>query len=233
MNVGDSGEGDARQAALSRFDFLSRGYYGKQAEKLLDILKSLIPHDAYVLDAGCGVGYYAAVLADYFKHVSGIDLSKYAVNCAAKSFPRHQKQFFVTGSVFNLPFHDGSLDCVVSVFAPCATPEFSRVLKPGGYIVVVGAGEDHLMGLKRVLYDNPYLNTPRKDLPGAGDGYALINKTVCKTDITVESREMIDALFSMTPYYWRTSPSDREKLSGLCELQTPVCFDYYVYKKLS
>jgi 23S rRNA (guanine745-N1)-methyltransferase len=44
-------------------------------------------------------------------------------------------------------------------------------------------------------------------------------------------REHIDALFSMTPYYWRTSEGDKHKLSSLGTLTTQIEFEINVYKK--
>jgi hypothetical protein len=38
-------------------------------------------------------------------------------------------------------------------------------------------------------------------------------------------------LFSMTPYYWRTSEHDRAKLESLDTLKTTVDFDIYIYQK--
>ena len=35
----------------------------------------------------------------------------------------------------------------------------------------------------------------------------------------------------MTPYYWRTSEADKEKLLGVESLKTEVEFEIYVYKK--
>ena len=43
--------------------------------------------------------------------------------------------------------------------------------------------------------------------------------------------EVIDALFSMTPYYWRTREQDRAKLKGLDRLQTVYDFDIFLYRK--
>ena len=42
---------------------------------------------------------------------------------------------------------------------------------------------------------------------------------------------MIDALFSMTPYYWRTSEKDRAKLDALEQLTTELDFDIFVFRK--
>jgi 23S rRNA (guanine745-N1)-methyltransferase len=51
-------------------------------------------------------------------------------------------------SIFALPVQNASLDAVTNLFAPCAEEEFLRVLKPNGHLLLVGAGERHLMGLK-------------------------------------------------------------------------------------
>ena len=50
-------------------------------------------------------------------------------------------------------------------------------------------------------------------------------------EITVQGAEQIDALFSMTPYYWRTSETDRAKLNGLTSLATAYDFDILLYRK--
>ena len=60
---------------------------------------------------------------------------------------------------------------------------------------------------------------------------ALVAKDQLEYSITVESSEQIAALFSMTPYYWRTSEGDREKLSGLSSLTTDLDFDIYLFRK--
>ena len=122
----------------------------------------------------------------------------------------------------------GVADAVVNIFAPCAEGEYSRVLKDGGYLFVVGAGSEHLMGLKRAIYDNVYENGERADLPVSME---RVDTVISRHDIVVEGREDIDALFSMTPYYWRTSEADREKLSRLSRLETAIEFEINVYRK--
>lgn len=103
-----------------------------------------------------------------------------------------------------------------------------RVLKPGGHLLLVGAGERHLMGLKEVLYENPYENPGRADLPKSMEQIAVQR---LHYEITVSSAELIEALFSMTPYYWRTSPRDRQKLSKIETLCTEVDFDVFLFRK--
>jgi 23S rRNA (guanine745-N1)-methyltransferase len=130
--------------------------------------------------------------------------------------------------VFELPLRDASVDCVTSVFAPCAEEEFCRVLCPGGVLIVVGAGERHLMGLKRAIYDDIYENAGRADLP---QGMVLLEEYTVEREIEVTGEEQIAHLFSMTPYYWRTSRADADKLRGLQSLTTTVAFDFKIYQK--
>ena len=49
--------------------------------------------------------------------------------------------------------------------------------------------------------------------------------------ITVNGRENIEALFSMTPYYWKTDVEGGERLRALDVLETEIKFDFLVYRK--
>ena len=84
------------------------------------------------------------------------------------------------------------------------------------------------MGLKELLYENPYHNPGRSDLP---QNMTLVEKHRIYTTVTIDGQESIQALFSMTPYYWRTSPKDREKLTQVDSLTTEIDFDLFLYRK--
>lgn len=224
-----SGGGDSREAVRARTAFLSAGYYEVAAEALCELLGRHTPA-GLVVDAGCGEGYYTNRIARTGKYaVCGFDLSRDAVDVAAKAARREQNGArYAVASVFELPLFDASADAVVNIFAPCAEAEFCRVLKTGGVMVLMGAGERHLLGLKRALYDETYENAERADLP---KNMRLAEHLTVRGEITVQGAEQIDHLFSMTPYYWRTSPADRQKLEALQELTTEIEFDLRVYIK--
>lgn len=220
------GEGDLRDAINARRLFLSAGYYKPLCDKISQILTTLGVES--VLDAGCGEGYYTNRFAPT-RTVLGIDLSRAGIDAAAKSAKQNATgAAFAVGSIFSLPVADGACDAVTNLFAPCCESEFWRVLKPDGHLILVGAGERHLMGLKQVLYENPYLNPGRADLPTK---MREIDHERLTYTVTVAGREAIDALFSMTPYYWRTSEADRAKLDNIQSLQTELDFDIYTYQK--
>lgn len=225
-----SGGGDAKEAVRSRTAFLSAGYYSVAADTLCRLTNAYVG-EGLIVDAGCGEGYYTNRIAAEGENygVCGFDLSRDAVEAGAKAARRQglTTQFGVA-SLFELPLASESVDAVVNIFAPCAEAEFCRVLKKGGVFILVGAGERHLLGLKKALYDETYENVGRADLPA---GMELCESLTVRDEIEVIGRKQIQNLFSMTPYYWRTSPSDRRKLEALDRLVTEIEFDFRVYRK--
>ncbi len=225
-----SGAGDSKEAVRSRRDFLDTGAYERVASAIVDILCEYMEKDAHIVDAGCGEGYYSVKIAERGFAVSGFDLSKEAVIAASKRAKRERidNTFFGVASVYELPLLSASADAVVNIFAPCVEDEYSRVLKGGGYLLVAYAGAEHLMGLKRAIYDTTYENESRADMPKK---LTLVGERRVKYDIRLDSAESIMNLFSMTPYYWRTSEADKHKLCGVSELETTVDIIIAIYKK--
>lgn len=220
------GEGDLRDAVNARKLFLNKGYYEPLSNEINAILQNL--NAETVLDAGCGEGYYTNRMAKD-RVTLGVDLSRAGIDAAAKQAKQNATgAAFAVGSIFSLPVGDGTCDAVTNLFAPCCESEFLRVLKDNGHLILVGAGERHLMGLKQVLYEDPYLNPGRADLPTQ---MKEIERHRLTYTVAVEGRETIEALFSMTPYYWRTSKADRIKLMNIDTLQTELDFDIFIYQK--
>ncbi len=226
----NGGGGDSKSAVDARHSFLEKGYYEPLARAICDTVSRYLGDESVLIDAGCGEGYYTSMLSESAQSTIGFDLSKFACSAGAKRAKREGKEnlLYSTASVFELPVKDGAADAVVNIFAPCAEDEYSRVLRNGGYLFVVGAGSGHLMGLKRALYENVYENGERADLPRSMEH---IERLCFSHKITVVGEDDIAALFSMTPYYWRTSEADREKLWGLKELDTDIEFEINIYKK--
>ncbi len=232
MPPGHASGGDSKQAVRARTDFLNLGHYLPVAEALRDAMAELLPpKDRFLIDAGCGEGYYTSILGEAGYTVSGIDLSKFAVDATAKraSAKGLETGFFSVASVFELPFLDACADGIVNVFAPCAEEEFCRVLRSGGILAVAYAGPEHLMGLKRAIYDEIRENDGRADLP---TNMEWVKEIRVRYDMTVYGQSSIENLFAMTPYYWRTSPGDCEKLKHLEELKTAVDVIVALYRKI-
>ncbi len=226
---GHSDGGDSKDAVRARRDFLNLGYYAPAAEGLVDAV-SRYARNGVLIDAGCGEGYYSELLAKKGFSVACVDLSRPAVDAAAKRFSRAglSHGFFGVASVYTLPFADESADVLVNVFAPCAEQEFCRVLKPNGILAVMYAGKDHLMGLKQAIYDTVHENDGRADLP---KDLRQIDEQRVHFEISVEGSDALQNLFAMTPYYWKTSREDGEKLKKLAILTTTVDMMIAIYKK--
>ena len=89
--------------------------------------------------------------------------------------------------------------------------------------------ENHLFELKKAVYDVPYKN---EYVAPERNGYIIKSSTELKYDITLEANEDIVSLFKMTPYYYNTSPTDKQKLDRLDTLTTSVEFLVTEYEKI-
>lgn len=225
LTAGHGGKGDLKEATDARNRFLGKSYYRLLADRVVELAKELSPK--MILDAGCGEGYYTGRLSR-IAPTFGADLSKSGIDLAAKNAKREDlSALYAVASLFALPVADSSFDLVTNLFAPCAENEFCRVLTHSGHLLVVGAGKEHLMGLKTALYNEPRENPGREDLPTS----MVLLKKETLTDTIRVAKEDIEDLFAMTPYYFRTSREDHEKLSGLEYLDTEISFDLFLYRK--
>ncbi|MDP2684041.1 MAG: class I SAM-dependent methyltransferase [bacterium] len=93
-----------------------------------------------VLDLGCGTGRYSLYLDSLGHSVTGIDISEDMIKLARE---KSRKVQFIQGDIRNLPFEDNRFDIVVSGLAvhyvknlEKTINEFSRVLRPGGQLVI-------------------------------------------------------------------------------------------------
>ena len=222
--------GDSKEMIRARTDFFSCGAYKKISDKIC--ARSVELGSSLIIDAGCGEGYYTENLAkcNTSSVVFGVDMSKFGCEHGAKSAKRNKIEnvFYTVGSIFDLPFEEGKCDLIVNMFAPVASEEFYRVLKNGGYFIVASAGIDHLDGLKSAIYDSVYKNE-EKFLNY--EGFELIRCDNLKYKTKILGNSTIQNLFTMTPYYHRTSIEDKKKLEAIDELETTVEVNFSIYKK--
>lgn len=229
MALRPSTSGDSKECINSRTDFLSLGYYEPISDEIARLLREYAAEDPLIIDAGSGEGYYTNRLASLGRgNVIGFDISKFGASHGAKTAKASGRQnaFFAVASLFDMPIRDGAADAVVSIFAPCAETEFARVLKSGGVLVTAAAGKKHLLGLKKALYDEVYENSDRADMP---TGLSPIFEKTLEYRIELRNEKEIADLFSMTPYFYRTSERDKAKLAALKTLETEIEIVFSVY----
>jgi len=223
-----SGGGDDASLIAARTSFLNSGHYAPFAARVTALLREYVSLGGVVVDAGCGEGYYTCDMAKAGFSSYGFDLSKRGVRAAAKRVAREGLDVFLgVAGIYTLPLKDASADVVVSLFAPVCEAEFLRVLKPGGILLVAGAGRNHLRALKKLLYEVPKPNEPRADLPAA---MQELSRETLAFQMGLHG-DAIGNLFAMTPYYYRTGREGHERLAACRELTCEAEMDIFVYRK--
>lgn len=198
--------GDTAQQVVSRRAFLDGGFYAPIQQELCAMAKDL-GCSGPVLDIGCGEGYYSAALAEEMgAELLGLDISKEAVRYAAG---RYKNATWICASAAHLPVKDQSFGLITSLFALTMPEEFKRVLRPDGAFIQVLAAEDHLMGLKNIIY--PQLHRKEKFTTPDIPGFHLAESRKLQFTFTVEGQQ-VQNLLCMTPHVYRIGKEGAERL---------------------
>jgi SAM-dependent methyltransferase len=134
------------------FDAMAESYESLEPwyAHLYDVLHAIVRdelappagrHALRALDAGCGTGFQAAVLASLGYRTHGLDVSAGLLAVARR---RRGSIVFARGNIEALPYEDATFDAVTCcgstlsfVEAPAlAVAEIGRVLRPGGLLLL-------------------------------------------------------------------------------------------------
>ncbi|MCM4077068.1 putative RNA methyltransferase [Paractinoplanes hotanensis] len=154
--------GDTAAMIADRDAFLTAGHYDFIADALAAAATPGFVGDApagpgfdadagtepgFVVDAGTGTGHYLSRVLDALPDATGLglDVSKPALRRTARAHPRVAA--VLTDLWRPLPIADSVADVVLNVFSPRNGPEFHRVLRPDGLLLVVTPEPDHLREL--------------------------------------------------------------------------------------
>ena len=200
--------GDTREQVLSRREFLEAGFYAPIARALKQAAADFSATGP-ILDVGCGEGWYSTQLADAMgAELLGLDISKEAVRCAAA---KYKNAAWLCASAASIPVADGSAGLITSLFALTIPEEFHRVLKTDGLFFQVLAAQDHLLGLKSVIYSQLLLK--EKDSVPDVPGFDLLESRPIRFTFTAEGKQ-VQNLLSMTPHVYRISKEGAERLAA-------------------
>lgn len=207
-------KGDSKESAHARHNFLAKGYYF--------VLKNAIGArlSGTVLDICCGEGYYDTYGGELF----GFDISKEMVRLAAKS--NKGGNYFVA-NLAQIPIESKSVDTAIHLFAPFNDREFARVLKDDGVLYSVIPGENHLFEMKELLYDVPYKNDEKAP---EGECLRLVERERVGERVHISNDDLYE-LFSMTPYFYRTSEENKSRLKAAGDIDLTVEFVILKYTK--
>lgn len=206
--------GDSKESARARHTFLAKGYY--------DCLKRAVASkmNGTVLDICCGDGYYDT----YDGTLYGFDISKEMVRLASKS---NKNGAYFVANLASIPVKSESVDTAIHLFAPFNEREFSRVLKPDGRLYSVIPASDHLFEMKSIVYDKPYKNDEN---PPESTLLTLVSTERVTEKVTINGDDL-KTLFSMTPYFYRTSQQNKARLDDVDMLDLTVDFLILEYKR--
>lgn len=137
--------GDTADAVAARRRLHDCGVTGALLEGIREIVQA--GSSDIVLDAGCGDGFYLGSLAaeaGFAAH--GLDISIPAVDAAARRYPEYE--WIVANADRFVPYADKAFSLVMSITARMNAPEFRRVLRDDGRLLVALPAEDDFVELR-------------------------------------------------------------------------------------
>lgn len=207
--------GDNNDMVVARFNAMHNGYYNALIAELKNIIYKKNPN--VVLDLGCGEGSLTSMLANENYTTIGVDISKYAINVAAK---RDKRSKYIVASINNIPVENKSVDVIINCFAPLDETEADRILKDDGILIKITPAEKHLLELKSAIYPDVYLNKQKE----APKGFEVLSN-ITATDKVLLEGDFLESVIKMTPYFYRTPKELLDKAlkqSILCSLEFSI-----------
>ncbi|MFB9685686.1 putative RNA methyltransferase [Amycolatopsis plumensis] len=222
-----AGTADTAPMVAARADFLASGAYEPLADELARVCAGA---GGLVVDAGAGTGYYLArVLETSEAFGLALDVSAVALRRAARAHPR------VGAAVWNLwepwPVGDGVASVVLNVFAPRNGPEFHRVLRPDGLLVVAAPAPDHLRELGDLVLAVDERKDERLDAT-LGEYFTRAERTEVRREVELTPRQVRQAVEMGPAGFHLDRDGRRERLDALSESQVvTVSFTVSSYRR--
>ena len=221
--------GDSRAMVLARAAFLNSGVYQPIASALAATVGELIDteQEYCLLDAGCGEGYYFDFIMNQLKSRAGdtrlsfigLDISKDAITEAAK---RNKHISWLVGSNRQPPLAPASVDIIICVFGFQNLAGFNAVLKPGGKVILVDPGVDHLTELRHIIYPEVNTSAPVDLAEFVAAGFSWLQDQPLQFKLAIDQQDQIQNLLLMTPHFYRARQAGRDAAAVLQHLELTV-----------
>ena len=229
--------GDSKAMVSARRDFLDSGMYEPISAKLNALLLSQMREDKdyCILDAGCGEGYYLDRLCHFLRAQDlernlsfiGLDISKDTI---IQSSRRNKQICWLVGTNRQPPVVTESVDIILCLFGFVNRQAFSKVLKPGGLLILVDPGTEHLKELREIIYPEVNKTEPHEAI-AEQSSFTLLEKEALTYHSSIDNNEQINHLLLMTPHFYRASKQGRARAEALSKLDITVSVIFRVLQK--
>jgi 23S rRNA (guanine745-N1)-methyltransferase len=229
--------GDSKAMVLARSRVLDSGLYMPVANRLNELVLSQMSEgsDLCFLDAGCGEGYYLDGLCQFLSEQDGqsslsfigLDISKDAI---IQSSRRNKQVCWLVGTNRQPPVVAESVDIILCLFGFVSVEGFSSVLKPGGLVILIDPGPEHLKELREIIYAEVN-KTDQSETVTEQSGFSLLKKEALTYRSRIDSNEQISHLLLMTPHFYRASKEGRARAEKLSELDVTIDVLFRVLQK--
>ncbi len=217
--------GDNKDMVIARRAFLDKGFYQPLADKMLALYQQYGQHDAALLDAGCGEGFYTHQHITAENQVYGVDIAKETIKISAKRYPNCH---FSVGTLSKLSFSDNYFGWLVSVYAPILETEFTRVMQQDGYLLTVTPAEQHLFELKELIYQQANKHDITKS---PINNLILIEEQQLTYAMNFEHSDDVLSLLAMTPFTFKASKELIKEIKTMSKFTCQADFILRLYKK--
>jgi 23S rRNA (guanine745-N1)-methyltransferase len=230
--------GDSKEMVSARARFLDSGVYESIADRLAEIVFAQISGDKEIclMDAGCGEGYYFNYLFNILKGKEGcsdlsfigLDISKDAIVGAAK---RNKQITWLVGTNRQPPLEPASVDIITCVFGFQSFDGFGKISRPGGRVVLVEPGPEHLKELRKLIYSDVRKTDPAGVSSAEEAGYLVLDRQFLQFKTAEINNLQINDLLLMTPHFYRANKTARETAQKLAKLELTVDIVFTVLEK--
>ena len=237
--------GDNKEMVAARSQFLNKGYYQNIAATLSEYVLNYIPcvnSPICCLDAGCGEGYYLDFLQQTLitKHINsspsdipqliGVDISKWAIIAATR---RNKSITWVVGTNKHLPVPAHSIDLLICGFGFPHYSAFKKALKPRGKIILIDAQEQHLIEIRKELYETVRAYEAPDFKQALDEGFEIEQQQRLTYVLPQMPQGELQSLLAMTPHLYRAPAEGLSQLEKITQIDITIDVEFTILKASS